>query len=65
MVKYVTVRGHKKGKVKFESIGLGLRNAKALKKDIISNKNTKSGSWAKNMRFTIKKISIPNIRKLR
>lgn len=53
---YVTVRGFKKGKLKFESVGLPLREGKSLKKDIVKHKDSRGGSWAKGQRFTIKKI---------
>lgn len=56
---YYTVRGHKQGKKVFESIGMLKSKAEELRKDIVSRKRTKGGSWAKNTKFTIKNIETP------
>ena len=54
--KYYTVRGYRKGRVKFESIALPETKAKELRKDIVRHKGTRSGYWAKGMTFKLKKV---------
>ena len=55
-MKYYTVRGHKNRKMTFESIGMIRNEAIELVKDIRKRRDTEFGFWAKNTRFTLKKI---------
>lgn len=53
---YYTVRGFRKKKLGFESIGLMKRKAISLRKDIVKYKYSRGGRWAKGMKFTLKKV---------